>query len=140
VGDVVEVWWKCHRDTVLSLEPYRGALEGDYGWEGARIARFASGQGMTIFSDDRFILIAGGPERAKRESAQGGTEGAKWPRVETIKCPKCGVVQQAQVVFEKWMPFPAYVHECAVCGYTITESEWERVEEGEEAHSLRSRA
>jgi hypothetical protein len=25
------------------------------------------------------------------------------------------------------MPFPAYVHDCEACGYTIMESEWEKV-------------
>lgn len=50
---------------------------------------------------------------------------------ETIKCPECGKVQTAQVHFEDWMPFPAYVHDCEVCGYTIMESEWERVTNAE---------
>ena len=50
-----------------------------------------------------------------------------YPRAETIRCPECGKVQTAQVHFEDWMPFPAYVHDCEACDYTIMESEWERV-------------
>ena len=50
-----------------------------------------------------------------------------YPRTETIRCPECGKVQAAQVHFEDWMPFPAYVHDCQACGYTIMESEWELV-------------
>ena len=50
---------------------------------------------------------------------------AVYPRDETIKCPQCGNVQTATVEFEEWMPFPAYVHTCGNCLYTITESEWE---------------
>ena len=56
-----------------------------------------------------------------------GTELPGYPRAETIRCPGCGKVQIAQVHFEDWMPFPAYVHDCEACGYTILESEWERV-------------
>lgn len=50
-----------------------------------------------------------------------------YPREETIRCPQCDRVQAAQVHFEDWMPFPAYVHDCEACCYTIMESEWERV-------------
>ena len=48
-------------------------------------------------------------------------------RREKIVCPNCQAVRDAEVHFEDWMPFPAYVHTCS-CGYTIMESEWERVE------------
>lgn len=48
-----------------------------------------------------------------------------YPRAETINCPVCCQVQVAHVRFEDGMPFPAYVHECEACGYTIMESEWE---------------
>jgi len=48
-----------------------------------------------------------------------------YPIDETIRCPECGRVQTAQVHFETWMPFPAYVHDCEACGYTIGESEWD---------------
>lgn len=50
-----------------------------------------------------------------------------YPRAETIKCPRCNKVQAAQVRFEDGAPFPAYVHDCEACGYTIMESEWEVV-------------
>lgn len=46
--------------------------------------------------------------------------------VERIKCPMCDCVQDAEVVYLGWMPFPAYVHECKECRYMITESEWEK--------------
>lgn len=50
-----------------------------------------------------------------------------YPRAETIRCPQCGKIQVAHIHFEDWMPFPSYVHDCEACGYTIMESEWERV-------------
>ena len=43
---------------------------------------------------------------------------------ERIICPSCAREQDATVE-HKW-PFNAYVHNCE-CGYTIMESEWERV-------------
>ncbi len=46
---------------------------------------------------------------------------------ERIKCPQCDHVQDAEVWKDDWMPFPVYVHDCESCGYTITESEWEKV-------------
>ena len=60
-------------------------------------------------------------------SPSAGSELPGYPRAETIMCPQCDHVQAAQVHFEDWMPFPAYVHDCEACGYTIMESEWERV-------------
>jgi C4-type Zn-finger protein len=45
---------------------------------------------------------------------------------EQIKCPSCGTVQDATV--EHTEPFYCYVHDCDKCGYTITESEWERLD------------
>jgi C4-type Zn-finger protein len=58
-------------------------------------------------------------------SSQTANTPAVYPRNETIRCPQCRKVQTATVEFEKWMPFPAYVHTCESCLYTITESEWE---------------
>jgi hypothetical protein len=49
-----------------------------------------------------------------------------FPRTEVIQCHQCGKTQSAQVHFERWMPFPVYVHDCE-CGYTITESDWDVV-------------
>lgn len=44
---------------------------------------------------------------------------------ETIRCPQCGRMQTATV---KHTPiWDVYVHTCQ-CGYTVMESEWERVE------------
>ena len=60
-------------------------------------------------------------------SSQTAITSAVYPRDVTIKCPQCGSVQTATVEFEEWMPFPAYVHTCGNCMYTITESEWEVV-------------
>ena len=53
-----------------------------------------------------------------------------YPKTETIKCPECGEVQDAEVTYEDYMPFPTYVHECE-CGYIIMESDWEKVERWE---------
>ena len=48
-------------------------------------------------------------------------------RMETIRCPECRQHQDAEIVFQEWMPFPAYAHQCVYCEYWITESEWETV-------------
>lgn len=66
-------------------------------------------------------------ERMENTSPCTCSELPGYPRAETIRCPECGKVQTAQVHFEDWMPFPAYVHDCDACGYTIMESEWDRV-------------
>ena len=44
---------------------------------------------------------------------------------ETITCPNCDAVQQAESVLFEGAPFWAKTHECTVCGYVIMESEWE---------------
>jgi hypothetical protein len=52
-GDVLDVWWKPRRDTVLSLRDYgTGTLWPD----GARIAAFAHGPEMTIGNDEAITL------------------------------------------------------------------------------------
>ena len=45
---------------------------------------------------------------------------------ETIKCPQCKALQTATVLHT--IPFGSYVHFCD-CGYIITESEWDKVDE-----------
>lgn len=50
---------------------------------------------------------------------------------ETIRCPNCDHIQQAAVLNTAW--HLTYIHECTECFYLIMESEWERVEEVEEA-------
>ena len=47
--------------------------------------------------------------------------------IQTIKCPECGTIQQAEVSFVPLIGGGDYIHECSHCGYTITESEWEQV-------------
>jgi predicted RNA-binding Zn-ribbon protein involved in translation (DUF1610 family) len=44
---------------------------------------------------------------------------------EEIICPECGQIQCAKV--KNTSPFMTYIHECDKCGYTIMESEWDRV-------------
>lgn len=46
---------------------------------------------------------------------------------EHIWCPNCGKHQVAKV--EHTNPFWTYIHECITCGYTIMESEWNKVQE-----------
>ena len=41
---------------------------------------------------------------------------------EEIKCPECGVIQEAKVI--KSIPFDIYIHNCVECNYCIMESEW----------------
>ena len=46
VGDVIEVWWRPKRDTIIALRPYDGQLEC---LRGGRLADFALLRtGMTI--------------------------------------------------------------------------------------------
>ena len=49
----------------------------------------------------------------------------KGDRIETIVCPECGSHESA--VVETTEIFDSYVHFCVECGYTITESDWEKV-------------
>lgn len=64
-GDVIEVWWKPGRDTIMCLAPYQGAYRDRPGWEGVVVAEFAMlNSGMTIFPGETFIRLA-----------EGGTEG-----------------------------------------------------------------
>lgn len=49
---------------------------------------------------------------------------------ETIKCPACEKHTEATV--EHTVPFWSYVHECEHCGYTIMESDWEKVKPNEQ--------
>ncbi|UYO50280.1 hypothetical protein KQX64_06820 [Rhodopseudomonas palustris] len=58
-GDVVEVWWPPNRDTILSLTPYNGPLAHLFR-QGAQLATFAVGPGMTIDNGDLFSRIARG--------------------------------------------------------------------------------
>lgn len=46
---------------------------------------------------------------------------------EIIRCPECEKVQQA--VVEHTEPWYSYVHQCIGCGYTIMESEWNKLPE-----------
>lgn len=46
-----------------------------------------------------------------------------------ITCPACSVKQMAFITYNPGWHFPAYVHICRYCGYTITESEWNETEE-----------
>lgn len=46
-------------------------------------------------------------------------------RIETIKCPKCGKVQEATI--KECSPWDSFVHHCCNCRYVIMESEWENV-------------
>lgn len=43
---------------------------------------------------------------------------------ETIICPNCNKTQEAVVVHT--IPWYTYIHICD-CGYTITESDWDKV-------------
>lgn len=46
-------------------------------------------------------------------------------KIDVICCPRCQRVQDAEVTFPKWAPFPIYVHRCIDCGYYVTESDWD---------------
>ena len=44
---------------------------------------------------------------------------------ETIICPECNGIQEAEVLHT--FPYATYIHDCIHCGYTIMESEWNKV-------------
>ncbi len=46
---------------------------------------------------------------------------------EKIRCPACGEVQDAEVDTTT-IPWNTYIHDCVKCGYTVMESDWEKVE------------
>lgn len=71
------------------------------------------------------LLMEAALAKAEREREMTGTI----LRTDTIACPECGLVQEATATWEPGHPWPTYLHHCAGCGYTITESEWERVAE-----------
>jgi phage FluMu protein Com len=50
--------------------------------------------------------------------------------VEIIKCPECDTIQQAEV--EHTTAWNIYIHHCKNCNYTITESDWDKIELEEE--------
>jgi RNase P subunit RPR2 len=51
---------------------------------------------------------------------------------ERIVCPQCETVQGAAVQRFSAI-WPVYVHMCMTCGFVITESEWNSVEENDDA-------
>ena len=44
---------------------------------------------------------------------------------EFIVCPQCKEINHAKVLHT--IPFGTYIHDCSKCGYTIMESEWDKV-------------
>ncbi len=63
VGDVLKVWWRPGRDTITTIEPYKGPYESMFQKEsdGASIARFAVWTlGMTIPHNEAYDVIATG--------------------------------------------------------------------------------
>ena len=44
---------------------------------------------------------------------------------EIIICPECNTIQEATV--KQSIPFWVYIHDCINCGYTIMESDWEKI-------------
>lgn len=59
-GDVIEVWWQGGRDTIMSLQPYRGPLAHLFP-QGAQLAAFAiCKSGMTIDNAATYKVIARG--------------------------------------------------------------------------------
>lgn len=53
VGDTIKVWWKPGRDMIAVLDDYSGPLQ-DLFPQGAKIAGFAVGPGMTIDLADQY--------------------------------------------------------------------------------------
>lgn len=56
-------------------------------------------------------------------------------RYETIYCPNCGSENvNVPIVWREGDPWPSFVHDCDVCKYTISESEWNEkgLEKGDE--------
>ena len=45
---------------------------------------------------------------------------------ETIKCPQCGTIQQAEVMHTHTTHGNIYLHLCRKCKYIITQKDWDR--------------
>lgn len=60
---------------------------------------------------------------------QQGVDGTLASWSQRIRCPKCDSVEEAVVEHHEGEPWPRFAHKCGVCGYTIMESEWDRVDE-----------
>ncbi|BAU40175.1 hypothetical protein [Ralstonia phage RSP15] len=56
VGDVIEVFWKPRKDTILELTPYEGALKNIFP-EGAQIAKFVFVDSMTIENNQTYEVV-----------------------------------------------------------------------------------
>jgi hypothetical protein len=56
VGDAVRVI--CEFDRVIAIEPYSGSLARLGDGDPVRIARFAAGDGMTLFPDETHEVLA----------------------------------------------------------------------------------
>lgn len=48
-----------------------------------------------------------------------------------IICPNCGKICEAKIEYVDGWPFADYTHECEHCGFMITESQWEEVNDKE---------
>ena len=59
IGDVLEVWWAPHRDTVVAIRSYEGPLECLRGGWVFQFALLPSGE-MTVAPDDFFTLLCHG--------------------------------------------------------------------------------
>jgi C4-type Zn-finger protein len=54
---------------------------------------------------------------------------------QTIRCPNCEHVQDAEIITDDIYPWPIYIHECERCDYLIMESEWEVVDDPQDETS-----
>lgn len=52
-GDVIEVWWRPHRDRVKKIHPYAGPLDFCIGW----IEFDMNPTGMTITQNQTFNVL-----------------------------------------------------------------------------------
>jgi hypothetical protein len=58
IGDIIEVWWRPGRDTIINLEKYTGNYKNEILFKNARFASFASRSlQMTLFANDVSELI-----------------------------------------------------------------------------------
>lgn len=75
-------------------------------------------------SADELISETGLPSRAMGGEKM-NSNNISGGHIETIKCPECNEIQDAEVVHSR--PWWGYFHECINCQHIILESEWERV-------------
>ncbi len=76
VGDIVQVWWKPHRDVVQKITPFKGCFHKVLG-EGTCIAQFVNSKmAVTIQGDEYYRVFIGTRWTIRKKLSNGQKSGA----------------------------------------------------------------